>query len=756
MFELKRRELLTSIALGAALAAAGCSARKDPAPSQEDRKAELEGATWTKTVCRYCGVGCGVMAAVKDGKVVGVKGDDQNTVNKGLLCVKAFYLHKYLSGSDRLTTPLIRKNDKLEPATWDEALDLVAKTWKEIIAKDGPDALAFYGSGQSSADESYLWNKLMKGVIGTNNVEGNPRTCMASAVAGFAQTFGKDEPMGSYDDFDKADYYFLIGANMAECHPVLFSRITDRKANNPGVKIIVADPRRNRVHDQADVVMTFKPGTDAAMLNAMANVIVMENLVATEFVSKHCSFNDGTKAIPFEEYKKFIEPMTPEWAESITGVPANTIRQVARMFGDQSKGIISLWTMGINQRTNGTFLNTLIYNLHLLTGQICKPGSTPFSLTGQPSACGSVRETGALSHLLPCHRQVANQAHREAVAKVWGVDPKNIKATNGLHMMKMFDGTVTGSIKSMFVMCTNPGQTLPNVNKYRDGMKKTFLVVSEIYPTRTTELADVVLPAATWIEKEGIYGNAERRTQHMAKGIEPPGQAKSDQWIVLELARRMGYGQYFEKYKSFKDIYEEYRSLSLGTGMELGAYDDLVKARGLRWPVYDGKEGSMRYTAETDPLVKKEEGIKFYGKPDGRAVIFTRPNQMAQEQPDKDYPFAFSTGRVLEHWHTATMTGRVPELRRAQNDLGYCELNKADAAKLGIKSGDQVKITSRRGSIVVNAKVGGRGEPQPGFALALMHDETLDRMVNIVTNDVFDPISFQPEYKLAAVKIEKA
>jgi len=757
--ELKRREFLTAMAFGAALTAAGCAPKTPNATPTvtAPKSSEFEGATMVKTVCRYCGVGCGMLAAVKDGKFIGVKGDEQSTVNKGLLCVKAFYLHKYLNAPDRLTQPLIRKNDKLEPATWDEALDLVAKTFKDIIAKDGPDALGFYGSGQCLAEEAYLYNKLYKGVIGTNNVEGNPRTCMASAVAGYAQTFGKDEPMGSYEDIDKADYFFVIGANMAECHPVLFSRITDRKAANPNLKLIVADPRRHRMHDVADIVMQFKPGTDAALLNALANVIVMENLVDSEFVSKHTSFSDGAKSITWEEFKRFLAPMTPEWAEEITGIKADLIRQVARMFGDKSKNIISMWTMGINQRVIGTALNTQIHNLHLLTGKICKPGSTPFSLTGQPSACGSVREVGALSHLLPAHRQIANQAHREQVAKAWGVDPKSIKDKAGLPMMKMFDGTITGAIKGLFVMCTNPGHSLPNVNKYREGMKKTFLVVSDIYPNRTTELADVVFPAATWVEKEGIYGNSERRTQHLAKAIDPPGQAKPDLWILLELAKRMGYGQYFEKYKTNADIWEEYRGLTVGTGMDLASYDRYVKERGLRWPVAspDSTGTTMRFVYPQDPYVKQEEGIRFYGKPDGRAVIYARPYKGAAEEVNAEFPVWFSTGRVLEHWHTITMTGRVAELKRATGDF-YVELNKGDAEKMGVKSGDKVKLTSRRGAVVLGARVGGRGEPQPGMAFGIWHEDAVERLHNILTNDAVDPISGQPEYKLAAIKVEKA
>ncbi|HLN62488.1 MAG TPA: molybdopterin-dependent oxidoreductase [Symbiobacteriaceae bacterium] len=751
--KMNRRELLTAMAFGAAMTAAGCS--QQPTNDRAVKQNEMEGATFVKTVCRYCGTGCGVLAAVKDGKLVGVKGDPDNTVNKGLLCVKAFYLHKYLNAPDRFTTPLIRKGDKLEPATWDEALNLVATTFKEIIAKDGPDALGFYGSGQCSVDEAYLYNKLYKGCIGTNNVDGNPRTCMASAVAGFAATFGKDEPMGTYDDIEQATVFVAIGANMAECHPILYSRISDHKAKNPNVKLVVADPRRHRMHDMADITMQFKPGTDSALLNAMAHVIVNENLIDQEFVAKHTTCNDGTKAITFEEYKQSLDSSTPEWGEKVTGVPADVIRQVARLYGDKKQRVMTTWTMGINQRTNGTMLNTQIYNLHLLTGQICKPGASPFSLTGQPSACGSVRETGALAHLLPGHRQIANAQHREEVAKVWGVDPKKIKDKPGLPTMKLFDATVTGAIRGLFVMCTNPGHSLPNVNKYREGMKKTFLVVSDIYPNRTTELADVVFPAATWIEKEGFYGNAERRTQHLAKGINPPGEAKPDQWILMELAKRMGHGDAFAKYTSMEVIWEEYRSLTLGTGADLAPYQALVKAHGLRWPYVDGMEGSMRYVYPNDHKVKPEEGIKFYGKPDGKAVIYARPTVFANEQVSPEYPFWYSTGRILEHWHTITMTGRVPELKRAASDF-YCELNKADAARLGVKNGEKIRITSRRGSIVVNARVGGRGEPQEGMAMSLMHDDAVDRLCNIITNDAVDPTSAQPEYKLAAVRIEKA
>jgi nitrate reductase NapA len=410
--------------------------------------------------------------------------------------------------------------------------------------------------------------------------------------------------------------------------------------------------------------------------------------------------------------------------------------------------------MGINQRIRGTWANNLIHNLHLLTGKICRPGNTPFSLTGQPSACGSIREVGALSHLLPAHRVVANAKHREEIAKIWGVDPARMSPKPGYHTVEMFRAAASGALKVLWVICTNPGQSIPNLKPYRAGMEKTFMIVSEAYhPTRTTELADVILPAALWMEKEGIYGNGERRTQHIAKAVEPPTEAKPDVWALIEVAKRLGYADLFP-YKSNEEIWEEYRKCAAGTKMDLPSYARLKKEHGLTWPVPDtnGPETYIRFAAPYDPFVK--DGIQFYGKPDGRAVIFARPHAGPQEMPDDQYPLYMSTGRILEHWHTTTMTMNVPELKRAMPEM-YVEVHPADAERIGAKDGDYVEVSSRRGACKLKAKINGRGQPRPGMVYVPFHDTEMSRMINFVTIDAFDDTSKQPEYKICAVRIAK-
>ncbi|MFZ5824664.1 MAG: molybdopterin oxidoreductase family protein [Bacillota bacterium] len=753
--ELSRRAFVKASALAAALTAAGCGTTKPVAPKA---KPEVEGATWSKTVCRYCGVGCGVMVGVKDGKVVGVKGDTENPINKGLLCVKGYYLDRIMNTEEgRILKPLVRKDGKLVETSWDEALDLVARTFKETVEQHGPDAVGYYGSGQSQVEEGYIANKLFKGAIGTNNIEGNPRTCMASAVAGFATTFGKDEPMGSLDDIEHADVFFIIGSNTAEAHPIPYSRITTRKQTGTDVKVILADPRKHRVTDIADLFLPFKPGTDLALLNAMAQVIIAENLHDPVFIQKHTNFMKGTDKISFEDYVKFLQDYTPEKAAAITGLSADDIREAARLVGAKGKKTMSLWCMGINQRTIGTFLNNAIYNLHLLTGKICAPGNSPFSLTGQPSACGTVREGGALSHLLPLGRLVANEEHRKQVAAVWGVDYKKMSPKPGFHTVDLFKAAGAGKVKALMVVCTNPGHSLPNLNSVRASCEKTFLVCLDAFHNRTTELADVVLPSALWCEKEGMYGNTDRRTQHMAKAVEPKGESKPDVWILLEIAKRMGYADLFSRYTSNEVIWEEYRRLGPGTGYEFAPYAQYKKERGIMWPVNDQapKGTPIRYLEGSDPYVKKGEGIRFYGKPDGKAVIFARPHAPAAEMPDAEYPLFLSTGRILEHWHTITMTKRVPEIMKGAGEF-YCELHPEDAAGLGIQSGDKVKMTTRRGSITVPARVGGRAVPQKGMVMLLMHDDDPARLCNFLTNDAVDATSKQPEYKICAVKVQKA
>ncbi|MDD6120351.1 MAG: molybdopterin-dependent oxidoreductase [Selenomonadaceae bacterium] len=753
-----RRSFLKGMALTAALVTAGCAPQRDTQNGPVESKGK-DVTKWCKGVCRYCGTGCGIYAGLdKAGKMIAVKGDPENPVNHGRLCIKGMTLPKILTAPDRVTKPLIKENGEFREASWDEALDLMASKFKEAIDQYGPDSVGFYGSGQTYAEETYTVQKVFRAGIGTNNVDGNPRTCMASAVAGMIATYGEDEPSGTYADIEDCDHFFMIGSNMAEAHPVLFARLVEAKRKNPDMKILVADVRETKSMAIADYKLLFQPSTDLTLLNAMAYVILEDGLQDDHFIENHVNFMQGKDKIDLAKYKEFLADYAPEKAEAACGIPADTIRMLTHEFYGKDAKTMSVWCMGFNQRIAGVFVNNLIHNLHLLTGKICKPGSTPFSLTGQPSACGSVRETGGLSHILPAHRFVANEKHRAQLAEIWGVDPSRMPSKPGYHTIAMFEAACTGKLKCLWVMTTNPGQSLPNADHYREGMEKTFMVVSEAYhPTRTSELADIVLPSAMWMEKTGIFGNGERRTQYLDGQAKAPGEAKPDFWQICEFAKRMGYEDLV--FKTPEDAWKEYQKCQEGTAMTLASYDHLKKAHGVLWPVSgpEEKETRIRYAREWDPNVSEDapDGIEFYGKPDGRAVIWARPQVFQKERPDAEYPFCITTGRMLEHWHTGTMTFNVPELKRIAPEM-VLDMNEGDAARLGIQDGDTVKVISRRATLTVKAAINGRSKPEPGVVYMSFHDPAMERMVNRVMLDFFDPGSKQPDYKASAVRIEKA
>ncbi len=761
---INRRDFLKRSALAAAAAAIGVdsifgSTIKTMSTTGEAGATQTKGAvTWHKSVCRLCGVGCGVMLGVKDGKPFGIKGDSENTINKGLLCVKGFYLHKMITAKNRLLYPMIRKNGKLERASWEEALNLVASKFKEIKEKHGPDALAFYGSGQAETEETYIANKLFKGHIGTNNVEGNPRLCMASAVGGYTTTFGADEPIGTYEDIKHCELFLLIGSNTSEAHPVLYDLLVSRKKKHPNTKIIIIDPRKTPTNKIADLHLQVLPGYDLAIVHAIAHIIVKEGMTDEKFIAESVNFNDGKNPITYDEYKKFLEKYTPEYAAQQCGVKAEDIVKVARMFG-QSPTAMTMWTMGVNQRVAGVFLNNLIHNLHLLTGKLGKPGCDSFSLTGQPNACGGVREGGGLSHLLPGHRVIANEQHRKEIAAIWNVPPDAIKPEPGKHTMAIFESMAKGEIKGLYVMCTNPAQSLPNLNKYLKGMEDAFMVVAEsFHPTETSKIATVILPAAFWGEKEGVYGCTERRSQHMVKALNPPGEAKWDADILIEIATRMGYGKNFEHYTSAESIWNEYLKTTKGKDMDLtgATYERLKKLRGLTWPVpNENHPGTWHRFTEGDPMLPKEKAagkrMYFYTKPDGKAVVFARPDKGPEEPVSAEYPFALTTGRILEQWHTMTMTGQVPELLRAA-PKPYAEINPEDAKKLGVSNKEMIKVTTKRGSLKVEARVIDR--PRKGTIFMPFHWP--ESLTNILTIDAVDAASKEPEYKVCSAKLEKA
>lgn len=761
----------------------------------------LAGLVWDKAPCRFCGTGCGVLVGVKNGKILAVQGDPRSSVNQGTLCVKGYSLPFIQYGKDRLTRPLVRmrngvydKRGELTETTWDRALELMTEKAKEAIAAKGPAAVSMFGSGQWTVWEGYAASKLFKGGLRSNSLEVNARHCMASAVAGFMTTYGADEPMGTYEDFRHADVFVLWGANMAEMHPILFSKVTDRLKSNPKARLINLTVLSNLSSSIAEREILFKPQSDLAIANGIANLLITEKRVREEFVRDHVVFQRGkenigygledgfafreeARKVGFDDYREFVSRYTPEYVEKISGVSPSDLRELARLYGDPELRVISLWTMGMNQHTRGTWINNLVHNLHLLTGKVSDPGNQPFSLTGQPSACGTCREVGTFTHRLPADMVVTDPEHRAVAERIWGLPEGTIPGKPTYDAVEMVRALDRGDVLFFWSTTANPFQDYPNLNRYREGARKEgrFIVVSDVYPNRSTEVADVVLPSAMWVEKEGAFGNAERRTHFWKRMVDAPGESKSDLWQFVEFAKRMGHGKLFEYSKSEypipaghrssdaaqaagfyleKALFEEYRKFGLGHSHDLAPFDMYHATRGLRWPVVDGKETLIRYREGYDPYVEKGRGYHFYEnkKHDGRAVVWLRPYEPAPEVPDAGYPFWLCTGRVLEHWHSGTMTRRVPSLYRSYPHA-TANLHPDDAGRLGLRTGDKARIVSRRGQVEIFVEVGGRVTPQAGMVYVPWFDE--DVMINEVTLDAYCPISRQTDYKKCAVRIEK-
>lgn len=743
-----RRELLRWFGTAAAAAAAG------PAGCMPwTREDAIEVGSWHKSVCRFCGTGCETRVGIANGRVVTVEGLQEGW-NRGRLCIKGLMNREILYVEDRARHPMIRSNGRLVRASWDDALDAAAQGFREAIASGGANAVAFYGSGQLFTQESYTANKLFKAGIGTNNVDGNPRLCMASATVGYKSVYGADEPMGCYDDIDHATLFFIIGSNTAECHPVLWEKILDRKRVDPDVRIIVADPRRTPTARQADQHLRIRPGTDVAFLNAMCHELIRTGLVDREFIDRFVRFQASAaaaEALPFEAWAAFLEDYAPARVADLCGLSAAEIREAARWFGI-ARAPMSIWTMGLNQQTHGASANRMMNALHLVTGKIGYPGATPFSLTGQPNAGGGVRDTGTLASALPAGRVIVDPEHRAEMERLWGVPAGSIYPTPGLHAVAMFEAMLQGSVQAALVMCTNPARSLPNADRYREAMERAFLVSTDsIFPTDTAELADVFLPAAMWSEKEGVFSNSERRYHLVEKLVDPPGEARSDLEILGALADRLGHGGLISA-RTPREVWDEWREISRGTTYDFTGmtYERLRAEPGLLWPCpsEDHPGTCRRYVPGADPLASGPDRLDFYGRPDGRAIVFLATQGPFHEPPTEEYPFILTTGRRLEHWHTDTLTGRVDAT--AQVPVDYLEIHPGDAAALGIEEGGWVRVVSTRGNVVLRALPSDR--VRPGLVFALMHP--LRHLVNAATIDEVDPESFQPEYKLCAARVE--
>ena len=754
--------------------------------------------TWDKAPCRFCGTGCHVMVGVKDGRIVAVTGDRQAEVNKGLLCVKGYHAGMILYGNDRLKTPLLRKNGQLEPVSWEEALNVVAQ---RIHA--APDRFAFYGSGQWTIPEGYAANKFIKGGLSNNHIDPNARLCMSSAVTGYISTYGVDEPYNCYDDLDHCDVLILWGNNFAEMHPVLFSRVVDRRLRGEKVVLVDLTTRRTRTSQQADHVMLMQPQSDMAIANGIARELLARDAWAKDFVGQHCNFRGPGQpatlmgeAISFEQYRAALDAYTPEMVSKLSGLSHEQLKVLFDLFANPKLKITSLWCMGMNQHTQGTAINNLVHGIHLLSGHWGKKGDGPQSLTGQPSACGTVREVGTLAHALPGDLRVDDPKHRDIAEKLWHLPADRINPKPGYHTVLMWEKFCTstnepGGIDTIWVQVTNPGQSLPNTHKLFDAKAahpEKFLIVSEVYPTATTALADLVLPSAMWVEKSGVYGNSERRTQQWNRMVEPPGEARDDAWQTIAVAHRLmelghtgmkdadGRFLFHQADSSGNELpiwdwttyratnmderlYEEYRPFTEIKHKQVAPYQELVKAHGLRWPVVQQPDGSWketryRFIEGEDPFVEKGKGFQFYHSvtKDDKALIWFRPYVAPPEMPDAEYPFWLDTGRVLEHWHTGTMTMRVPQLRRAMPGA-YVEINRDDAQRLGVKTGDNIKLETRRGELVITAWVDGRASCPPGYLFVPFFDER--KLINRLTLEAHCPFSKEPDYKKCAARLTK-
>ena len=829
---INRRDLLKAHAAALAAASAGISlpASAQPLPGGVEA---LE-IKWSKAPCRFCGTGCGVMVGVKEGQVVATHGDMQAEVNRGLNCVKGYFLSKIMYGEDRLTTPLMRKSggvyDKdgeFEPVSWDEAFDVMADRLKQVLREKGPEAAGMFGSGQWTIFEGYAATKLMRAGFRSNNLDPNARHCMASAAYAFMRTFGMDEPMGCYDDFEHADAFVLWGSNMAEMHPILWTRVADRRLGQPHVRCAVLSTFTHRSMDLADIPIVFRPGTDLAILNYIANHIIQTGRVNEEFVRDHAVFMSGAtdigyglrpdnpvemaakgaadpgkmEPIDFEAFREMVSEYTLEMVSELSGVERGFLEELAELYANPDVKVMSLWTMGFNQHVRGVWANQMVYNIHLLTGKISEPGNSPFSLTGQPSACGTAREVGTFAHRLPADMVVTNPEHREHAEEIWRLPRGLLPEKPGFHAVEQDRMLKDSKLNWYWVQVNNNVQAAPNnSNETYPGYRNpdNFVVVSDAYPTVTALSADIILPAAMWVEKEGAYGNAERRTHVWHQLVDAPGDARSDLWQLVEFSKRFttdevwpadlldANPEYRDKtlfdvlfrngkvdrfplselnpeyenrearefdFYLQKGLFEEYAEFGRGHGHDLAPYDTYHEVRGLRWPVVDGQETKWRYREGYDPYVKPGEGVKFYGRPDGKAVILAVPYEPPAESPDEEYDVWLVTGRVLEHWHSGSMTMRVPELYRAFPGA-VCFMNADDARRRGINQGAEVRVVSRRGEIRVRVETRGRNRMPRGVVFVPWFDAS--KLINKVTLDATDPISKQTDFKKCAVKVVPA
>lgn len=708
----------------------------------------------TKTLCPYCGVGCGleVRPPARPGKpthrdsqgnpIWQVRGDRAHPSSKGKICVKGATVSEALD-KERLKYPLVR--DRLDKpfrrATWDEVLGRICDRINTVVSAQGPEAICMYGSGQLQTEDYYVAQKLLKGCLGTNNFDANSRLCMSSAVSGYIGSFGSDGPPCCYDDLEQTDCAFLIGTNTAECHPIIFNRLRKHHKRNKQVKLIVVDPRQTQTAADADLHLAIRPGTDIELLNGIAHLLLRWNKLDALFIDE-CTTD-------FPAYVEVIRHYPPELVARRCGIRIDALEMAARYWAD-SKRVLSLWSMGINQSSEGTAKVRTLINLHLMTGNIGRPGAGPFSLTGQPNAMGG-REAGGLAHILPGYRVVKNPQHRQEVEQLWGLSAGSIAPRPGRSAWDMITGLETGEVGFLWVVATNPAVSMPDIERTKAALRRSPFTVYQdtYYPTETAAYAHILLPAAQWGEKTGIMTNSERVVTLCPAFRNPPGEARADWEIFAEVGRHLGFTTQFD-FADAAAVYAEFVQLTRGRPCDMtGLSHARLRQEGpLQWPCPQGKKSQ-----ETQSTSKRLYTNLRFNTPDGRARFASYHARGLAEPPSQDYPFVLTTGRLYGHWHTQTRTGRI-EKTSQMHPHPFLEIHPRDARKLDIEEGIWVEVRSRRGQAHLPARI--TKAIAPGTVFVPMHWGALwadQAEANALTHPTACPESLQPELKACAVQL---
>lgn len=689
---------------------------------------------WVQSTCGYCSVGCGMLLGVRGGRVVTSRGNPNHPVNKGKLCPKGLAEHYSITAPGRATHPVLRVNEKLRRVEWAEAIGTMARRFRDIQDRWGRHAIGVISTGQLVTEEFYTLGKLVQLGLGTPHYDGNTTLCMSTAVAGYKRSFGSDGPPGAYEDFSRADVILLIGANIAENHPILCRHLDA----NPRKALIVADPRVTKTAMMADVYLPLKPRSDLALLNGIAHLLIRDEMVDAHYIEAH------TRG--YDELSRSVERYTPEYVAEVTGLSSSLLHQVAMLYGRARRAMIA-WTMGVNHSSKGTETVNAINNLALLTGNLGRAGASPFSITGQCNAMGT-REAGFTSGL-PGYRKFESQQDREDLAALWNIPADRIPTQRGLAYPDIVEAVLAKKIRGLWIIATNPVVSFPNVDLLRQALGDLeFLVVQDgFHPTPTSDLAHLVLPAAIWGEKEGTYTNSERRVSKVNAAVAPPGEARSDFEIFLALARELGCAdEIFPGWTSPRDAWEEWKRVSAGRLCDYSgiSYEMLEEHGGVQWP---HPAGSSVSPAATKRLYS--DGV--FQTAGGRAQFFAAEWEPFPEQPSEDFPFVLNTGRTVEHWHTRTKTGAVPILQR-MSPRAWLEMNPVDAQRLKLRPHDRVDVTSQRGTVKeVELRI--TEIVAPGQVFMPFHFAEWN--VNNVTQSVFDPVSREPNYKQCSVRVEK-